>query len=237
MEMMHMEKKTHKRKTFTFVMLILIVLAIAVGYAWFAYKHKLASLTRVNSPGEVSIAGVHGGEMNGIDLSYENENVSSDKIVTVQNVICIRSNSNKVRLEVAHTQNVEGLVLKLYPAIEKTTYPGENTSYICKKYKDKNYYYLYNTNDGFSTDSNSGLNLFEQNKDKGKAYTYGDNEERVQSLAVPIYWESKDYVNLDSTSNTDNTNLMNYNYYKYFIVEANWKEKDKETDIVYVMAK
>ena len=55
-----------------------------------------------------------------------------------------------------------------------------------------------------------------KNKEKGQTYTYGDNEKRVQSQAVPIYWESKDYVKLDLTSDTDNTNLMNYNYYKYY---------------------
>ena len=156
-----METKLHKRKTFMVTILIMIALVIAVGYAWFAYKHKLASLTKVNSPGDVSIAGVHGGEMNGINLSYESKDVSSSKIVTVQNVICIRSNSDEVRLEVAHTQNVEGLVLKLYPATESegTTSSEENTSTICKKYKDKNYYYSYYPNKGYSTDGNSGLEL------------------------------------------------------------------------------
>lgn len=79
-----METKSHKRKTFMVTILIMIALVIAVGYAWFAYKHKLASLTKVNSPGDVSIAGVHGGEMNGINLSYESKDVSSSKIVTVQ---------------------------------------------------------------------------------------------------------------------------------------------------------
>lgn len=234
-----METKSHKRKTFMVTILIMIALVIAVGYAWFAYKHKLASLTKVNSPGDVSIAGVHGGEMNGINLSYESKDVSSSKIVTVQNVICIRSNSDEVRLEVAHTQNVEGLVLKLYPATESegTTSSEENTSTICKKYKDKNYYYSYYPNKGYSTDGNSGLELLIKNEGKGQTYTYGDNETRVQSQAVPIYWESKDYVELNLTSDTDNTNLMNYNYYKYFIVEASWRETDKETDIVYVMAK
>ena len=46
--MMHMETKSHKRKTFMVTILIMIALVIAVGYAWFAYKHKLASLTKVN---------------------------------------------------------------------------------------------------------------------------------------------------------------------------------------------
>ena len=45
-----METKSHKRKTFMVTILIMIALVIAVGYAWFAYKHKLASLTKVNSP-------------------------------------------------------------------------------------------------------------------------------------------------------------------------------------------
>ena len=58
------------------------------------------------------------------------------------------------------------------------------------------------------------MELLIKNKEKGQTYTYGDNEKRVQSQAVPIYWESKDYVKLDLTSDTDNTNLMNYNYYK-----------------------
>lgn len=235
-----METKLHKRKTFMVTILIMIALVIAVGYAWFAYKHKLASLTKVNSPGDVSIAGVHGGEMNGINLSYESKDVSNSKIVTVQNVICIRSNSDEVRLEVAHTQNVEGLILKLYPATESegTTSSEENTSTICKKYKDKNYYYSYYPNKGYSTDGNSGLELLIKNEGKGQTYTYGDNETRVQSQAVPIYWESKEYVPLEETKNNmNNSNLTNYNYYKYFIVEASWWETDKETDIVYVMAK
>lgn len=77
-----------------------------------------------------------------------------------------------------------------------------------------------------------------KNEGKGQTYTYGDNETRVQSQAVPIYWESKEYVPLEETKNNmNNSNLTNYNYYKYFIVEASWRETDKETDIVYVMAK
>ena len=81
------------------------------------------------------------------------------------------------------------------------------------------------------------MKLLKKNEEKGQTYTYGDNETRVQSQAVPIYWESEEYVPLDSTNNINNSNLTNYNYYKYFIVEASWRETDKETDIVYVMAK
>ena len=187
-----METKSHKRKTFMVTILIMIALVIAVGYAWFAYKHKLASLTKVNSPGDVSIAGVHGGEMNGINLSYESKDVSSSKIVTVQNVICIRSNSDKVRLEVAHTQNVEGLVLKLYPATESegTTSSEENTSTICKKYKDKNYYYSYYPNKGNDSIPNeSGIVTYNDTLPLGRntnTYTVSVPVENLGKVTVEV---------------------------------------------------
>ena len=66
--------------------------------------------------------------------------------------------------------------------------------------------------------------------------TYGANETRVQKQAEPLYWtsQSKYTLPLDSTSNKNEH--IKYAHYGYFVLEASWTEREKETDIVYVTA-
>jgi hypothetical protein len=66
--------------------------------------------------------------------------------------------------------------------------------------------------------------------------TYGAEENRVQVNAEPVYWRSFDPVKLSSSDQVFNGDSYDKNYAGFFIIEAIWNEKDKETDLVYLIA-
>ena len=264
LEFMSMEKKIRNKKEYKTILLIiaLIVLAVlGISYAWFYRQQKVASITRIASPGEIIISGVHGKDMEQIDLSYGNEDVANDT-VTVRNVICIDSLEKDFILQLAHTTNVTDLSLRVYPATESDTIP--DTSSNCVKGSDggKDYYYSYNPAVGYTTkrlqtDTDTMKLLVCRNaKNDGSGMalesgdyhnnTYGQSETRVQNQAEPLYWESTEQLSLSLTTNDEkkgqgvtykkNANIK-HDYYGYYVLEASWTEKDKETDVVCVMAK
>lgn len=265
LEFMSMEKKIHNKKKYKIMLLIiaLIVLAVlGISYAWFYSQQKVASITRIASPGEIIISGVHGKDMEQIDLSYGSEDVNNNNTVTVRNVICIDSLEKDFILQLAHTTNVTDLSLRVYPATESDIIPNTNSNYVKGSDGGTDYYYSYNPTVGYTTkrlqadtddmkllqcknpkDDDSGMAL-----ESGEYHnnTYGQNETRVQNQAEPLYWESTEQLSLPLTINNgkkeseveykENANIK-YDYYGYYVLEASWTEKDKETDVVCVMAK
>ena len=245
-----------RRKKVTIISAIAVGLLIIIGitFAWFYQHQKAASLTQIAPPGKIIISGVHGSKLDQIDLSYNNGNIDENKIVTVRNVICIDSASEKIKLKLAHTTNVENLSIRIYPAQESTSQPNEGATYVKGTDAGQDYYYTYDSSVGYTTkqkenDSNK-MKLMEcLNADKTDSKlakkdgnyhnnTYGANEDRVQKQAEPLYWSSNDTdtYQLPLKSKDKPNQHIKYEYYGYFVLEASWKEQDKETDIVYVTA-
>ena len=211
---------------------------------------KAVSLTQIAPPGKIIISGVHGSELDQIDLSYNSGDVDKDGKVTVRNVICVDSEAKNVLLKLAHTTNVENLSLRIYPASEVASQPQNTEEYVKGSDSGKDYYYTFDSQTGYTTKATASdkmqlmtcLNADENDKELAKQNgdyhdkTYGANETRVQKQAEPLYWtsQSKYTLPLDSTSNKNEH--IKYAHYGYFVLEASWTEREKETDIVYVTA-
>lgn len=242
-----------KKKKVTVITIVMTGLLIIIGLtlAWFYLHQKAATLTRIAPPGKIIISGVHGRKLDQIDLSYNNENVGDDHQVTVRNVICIDSASEDITLKLAHTTNVENLSLSIYPAEERKNQPGENVTYVKGNDAGTDYYYMYDSGIGYTTkkeaNSASGVKKMQclnGDDDEKQALqsgdfhnkTYGEKETRVQNQAEPLYWESMEKYKLRLNSEKDPNSHIKYKHYDYFVLEANWTEQNKETDIVYVVA-
>lgn len=246
-------EKNDKRKKVTIISIIVAGLLVMIGitFAWFYQHQKAASLTQIAPPGEIIISGVHGSKLDQIDLSYNSGDIDGNT-VTVRNVICIDSASKNIKLKLAHTTNVENLSLRIYPATEGTSQPVSG-NYVKGSDSGIDYYYTFDPKTGYTTKQlgtvgdamklMTCLNADENNSELAKKNgvyhenTYGANEKRVQNQAEPLYWKSNDAYSLPLDSTTDNPNEhIKYKYYGYFVLEASWKEQNKETDIVYVTA-
>lgn len=244
-------KTNHRRKKAIIISAIMASLLIIIGItvAWFYQQQKAASLTKIAPPGEIIISGVHGSQLDQIDLSYSNGDIDENKTVTVRNVICVDSAAKNITLKLAHTTNVENLSFRIYPATETTSQP-ESEVYVKGSDSGTDYYYTFDPKIGYTTISDDGDKMIlmkclnADKNDSGLAMkdgeyhenTYGANEKRVQKQAEPLYWTSNTPYTLPLDSSTYENAHIKYKYYGYFVLEASWKEQNKETDIVYVTA-
>ena len=242
----------NRRKKVAIISSIVAGLLIIIGitFAWFYQHQKAVSLTQIAPPGKIIISGVHGSELDQIDLSYNSGDVDENGKVTVRNVICVDSEAKNILLKLAHTTNVENLSLRIYPASEVASQPQNTEEYVKGSDSGKDYYYTFDSQTGYTTKATASdkmqlmtcLNADENDKELAKQNgdyhdkTYGANETRVQKQAEPLYWtsQSKYTLPLDSTSNKNEH--IKYAHYGYFVLEASWTEREKETDIVYVTA-
>ena len=246
-------EKNDKRKKVTIISIIVAGLLVMIGitFAWFYQNQKAASLTQIAPPGEIIISGVHGSKLDQIDLSYNSGDIDGNT-VTVRNVICIDSASKNIKLKLAHTTNVENLSLRIYPATEGTSQPVSG-NYVKGSDSGIDYYYTFDPKTGYTTKQlgtvgdamklMTCLNADENNSELAKPdgyyhnNTYGTNKKiRVQNQAEPLYWTSKDVYSLPLNSQKELNEHIEYKYYGCFVLEASWKEQNKETDIVYVTA-
>lgn len=242
----------NRRKKVAIISSIVAGLLIIIGitFAWFYQHQKAVSLTQIAPPGKIIISGVHGSELDQIDLSYNSGDVDEKGKVTVRNVICVDSEATNVLLKLAHTTNVENLSLRIYPAKEVDSQPENTEEYVKGSDSGKDYYYIFDPQTGYTTKEPAGdkmelmtcLNAAENDKELAKQdgdyhnKTYGANETRVQKQAEPLYWTSKSKYTLPLDSKRNENEHIKYAHYGYFVLEASWTEKNKETDIVYITA-
>ena len=243
----------NRRKKVAIISSIVAGLLIIIGitFAWFYQHQKAVSLTQIAPPGKIIISGVHGSELDQIDLSYNSGDVDENGKVTVRNVICVDSEAKDVLLKLAHTTNVENLSLRIYPATEADSQPENTVEYVKGSDSGKDYYYKFDSQTGYTTKETASdkmelmtcLNAADENekelaKKDGDYHdkTYGANEKRVQKQAEPLYWTSKKKYSLPLDSTGTPNEHIKYAHYGYFVLEASWTEKEKETDIVYVTA-
>lgn len=242
----------NRRKKVVIISSIVAGLLIIIGitFAWFYQHQKAVSLTQIAPPGKIIISGVHGSELDQIDLSYNSGDVDENGKVTVRNVICVDSEAKNVLLKLAHTTNVENLSLRIYPASEVDFQPQNTEEYVKGSDSGKDYYYIFDSKTGYTTKEPAGdkmqlmtcLNADETDEELAKQdgdyhdKTYGATEKRVQKQAEPLYWTSQSKYSLPLDSTITPNEHIKYAHYGYFVLEASWTEKEKETDIVYVTA-
>lgn len=228
--------------------------AIGVSLSWFMAGKQLSSVARIQYPAELRILNPDESQMTKIDLSYTDDDITDEngtKKVTVTKPFMITSGSKDFDLYLAHTTNIKGMKIKLYRAAETDSassliqYPGAGGVVVHwdKKAGENNLF----TNDAYTKENGKGyLNLTRDTEnenikdpddkiaDKSKNNKIFTTEgDTPQTNASPLYWkfeESADATKANVTKDSDD--LYRFRY----ILQISWTEKEKETDIVYIIA-
>ena len=215
-----------------FAILAALILIIGLMLAWFFGRLSASTVGRVKAPAEISIMGPNETYMEQIDLSYDKTEVKNG-IVTLMRPFCVSSPSKEFDLYLAHTTNIEGLTIELYTASKvgsETTGPdiingidSNGVSYTWELgsniFNDRGY--LNKDNDTKDILATRELHDMTFGKDYGV--------DKVQDNAEPLYWHCE--ANAPYDGSEEGTHVGNY------ILKLSWKEKFKETDIIYLIAK
>ena len=228
--------------------------AIGVSLSWFMAGKQLSSVARIQYPAELRILNPDESQMTKIDLSYTDDDIKEDKTgtktVTVTRPFMITSGSKDFDLYLAHTTNIKGMKIELYRAAETNSassliqYPGAGGVVVHwdKKAGENNLF----TDDAYTKENGKGyLNLTRDTSDSIKDpddkiadkskndKTFTIKGDTPQINASPLYWkfeESADKTKADVKKDSDD--LYRFRY----ILQISWTEKEKETDIVYIIA-
>lgn len=222
-------EKYRKELLMGFAILAVLILIIGLMLAWFFGRLSASTVGRVKAPAEISILGPNETYMEQIDLSYDKSEVK-DGTVNLVRPFCVSSPSQRFDLYLAHTTNIDGLIIELCPA--KAVDNGTTGSDIIS---------------GIDSDGNpytwkSGTNIFDDsgylNKLSGTddilatkqlhEMTFGSYN-YVQDNAEPLYWHCE--ATAPDRASDDSSYVGN------FVLKLSWKEKLKETDIIYLIAK
>lgn len=211
-----------------FAILAALILIIGLMLAWFFGRLSASTVGRVKAPAEISIMGPNETYMEQIDLSYDKSEVK-DGTVTLLRPFCVSSPSKEFDLYLAHTTNIEGLTIELYTASKvgsETTGPD-----IINGIDSNGVSYTWELGSNIFNDSgylNKQNNIATRDLHK---MTFGDyGTDKVQDNAEPLYWHCEATALADS-ANEDSLYVGN------FVLKLSWKEKLKETDIIYLIAK
>lgn len=227
------------KKKLTVLILVVAVMSFAVGsFAWFLYSQKLNTVSLVQMPSKLTIAGPNHSEMTRISLELTPDDTQNGDEVTIRRVFCIESTA-EFRLEVIRTTNIQGMDIKIYPVkIENS----DQESGIVKGTDGESIFY-YTPELDYIT--GSYLNqvadqeyAIPENKDNtlhGENYVPGDD---VQKNAEPLYWRAGQTQSISDTdysadgTATDGTVIK----YRYYVLELSWTTTAQETDMVYLLA-
>ena len=238
-----MKKKLKKEQLQQMILAILLALAaavmlIGVSMAWYTNQYRLRSIAKIHPLTYISILDPGDSVIQSIDLSYDKSEVE-DGVITLKRPFVIRSEYERYDLCIAHTTNISGLDIKLYEAVEN----GSQGDAYLAGITDKGKPYYWNKADD--------MNLFVQEgylnrggdglADKGnRAHTLtfpligAGSYNNVQKHAEPLYWVK---TSCSGTRRSDGSDGQDLNFYTNYILEITWNETDKETDILYVIAK
>ena len=221
----------------------LLALVIIPAYAWLSMKKSMETKTAINRPNALTIGSWNTQAISKLNLS--DIDISGGK-GSKDIVFCVYSyETPKFHLQLAHTTNI-GFTYSIYPAKCGEEY-SQNVSEITDAY-DANvkYYFLdsdsgklagsYRNADGENNSIASSTgdyhnNTYDRIENPGTSYDY------VQINAEPLYWvttEAQDLNGAMSQTEEDGTHVL------YYILRISWEddvtEKNKETDMVYIIA-
>ena len=209
-----------------FAIVAAIVLAIGLSLTWFVYNKSLSTVSQVKVPSTIQLVGPGDSAMESFDLSYDGDDLGTDKKVTITRGFSVKSKES-FELYVANTTNIKGLEVHLYGATRNAS--GDASGDVMGEADGVKYSWNKADTDllaSFATINGTTVDeaTIAQEIAKGDP-TFGDHT-NVQQNAAPLYR----YKRFDLTS-SDNYQLTD------FIIEFTWTESDKETDIAYVIAR
>ena len=250
------DERAKKRTIILVASVIAFSLLLSVGaYAWFYYSRRAAAVAEISNPTALYInAGQQEDiiylNLSGIDLRSEDHYKDF--------VFCIRGISiTKYAIQLAYTTN-NRFEYELYPAsytgndaLVPNNCVGSVEYYSHTASPIKITYYIENGKVPIPGSFKNLINgqILAEDNDSYYEQTYGDYTE-VHQYARPLYWQSLSIYHTDSPTGTIITQdaIDNYVYngtpvgdfVDYYILRVKWDEtrqNDKETDIIYLVAK
>lgn len=223
--------KYRKELLMGFAVISALALIIGLMLAWFFGRISASTVGRVKAPSEISILGPNGTYMEQIDLSYDKSQIDKNNKITITRPFCVSSPGDTFDLYIAHTTNIADLTIKLHMAksVEDDA-TGEN---IIKGIDSEGKPYAWELDsDIFGT----GIYLNKNDKNDKIAKSDGQYHDmtfgvynNVQQNAEPLYW----YKEIGKIESQDQERMYTCN----FVLELTWTEYNKETDIIYLIAK
>lgn len=209
-----------------------LVLLTGITAAWFTNQYRLSSIAKIHTPAYISILAPGDTVIQSIDLSYDKATeVDTDGMVHLKRPFVVRSGSPTFDLCIAHTTNINQLTIQLYEAVAT----GEGETPYLVGITDRGYSYSWkcNTSNLFKKDyylnAQDNLTIAQQGQNPAFVQTFGTYT-NVQTYAAPLYWVLPNQTGEETINNGEKY------YYTNYILELTWRETDKETDILYVIA-
>lgn len=223
--------KYRKELLMGFAVLAALILIIGLMLAWFFGRISASTVGRVKAPAEISIMGPNETYMEQIDLSYDKTEVK-EGTVTLLRPFCVSSPSREFDLYLAHTTNIEGLTIELYTASNAGS--DETGSDIINgidsngnPYKWKLGSNVFNDSGYLNKQNITGDVLATRDLHEMTFGAYGTD--KVQDNAEPLYWH---YIATTPDKATEDSS-----YVGNYVLKLEWVELNKETDIIYLIAK
>lgn len=234
----------HRKKELLAGLVVFAALTLIIGLmlAWFLGQQSASTVGVIKEPAAIAIYGPNQTYMSQFDLSYDKEEVGDDGTVTIRRPFCITSPSQSIILYVAHTTNINDLKITMHEAIDVTndvTNDNNAANYIVGIDSRGNTYKWKLKENPWEFGNREGIDGYYINKKKDAYKATNDlhtkifsNGDTVQENAEPLYWKpSKDYLELSDKKDSEGRYIGNY------LLEFTWTESEKETDIVYLIAK
>lgn len=224
----------------TIIIIALLVTVIGISYAWFTHQMGLSTLMTITPPDSIDIVPVDsdGHDATILDMEFQEGDLKTeDGQITIRRPIYVYSSSPAHQLEIVHTTNLNSLNVSIYAATK-----NENGSFSYDIQKPLTGYYV-------NREDNSSL----AKKENLLNYKVGEGDV-VEEHAYPLYWIAGNSGDCQYVADTDECLIKNQvastkrneydpvkqvykNYYTtYYILEINWQENSKETDLFYIMA-
>ena len=222
--------KEHNRGLMAaFAALAVIVLIIGLCLSWFVHSKSLSTVGAIKDPAELKLMGPNETVMTEIDLTYDpQKDVDEQGNVTLKKPFCVKSDKQQIAysLMLAHTTNINGLSIKLYRAEAKQNPSANDTTADVAGLDGGGNPFAWNKTEPEEDLLSRGSYINEGTDGKADSryddQTFGSYADLERS-ASPLYWKL-------SGQNTGADCLDNY------IIELKWRETQKETDVLYLIA-
>ena len=231
----------HRKKELLAGLVVFAALTLIIGLmlAWFFGQQSASTVGVIKEPAAIAIYGPNQTYMSQLDLSYDKEEVSDKGVVTIRRPFCITSPSQYIALYVAHTTNIKDLKITMYEATDVTN--DGNTTGDIEGIDSRGQTYKWKLSASPWKFGNRAPDPYDgEYINKGEGYVANkelhnkifSSDDVVQVNAEPLYWKpGKDPIKLSDKKDIEDRFIGNY------LLEFTWTESEKETDIVYLIAK
>lgn len=222
------KKKWSTKKTWavTAIAMALLALLIVPVFGWMYMERSMETMSKINIPYALKLGAGNTRPIQELELS--NIDVSGEQKYK-DIVFCVYSSqeNREYDLQLAHTSNI-GFTYNIYHAAKDK---NGSVNYLKENYSQraelKGRYLNKQADSKYATDEFHGI-------------TY-DSYNSVQKSAEPLYWKTTEKQILNEKNSAITKIIDEDKYYvDYYILRISWDDtvqNNKETDIIYIMAK